>query len=98
MTEWHPIETAPKDFDTDVTLPEGLPIRRLRMGPVIKVRGTHEGETEEFFVHWAQNDDKPAHWFIFDDEPLFWPVTEWRHLTPEEDEQLHGEVVPDAAR
>jgi len=91
--QWSSIDTAPKSFEYDITTPTG----RIRGGEVIKVRGTCEGETAEFFVHWSQFDEEPPHWFIFDAEPLDWPAEEWRHLTAEEEAEVFGDDVDEAA-
>lgn len=87
MSEWQPIETAPREW---VYVHEPKPPHNLtiRAGRCIKVRGTFQGHTEEFICHWSQMEgehmDPTTHWFVFDCEPLDWPAEEWRELTREE--------------
>lgn len=85
-TEWRTIDSAPKEpfvFDVPMDNPD-IPYRRLRMGPEIMVRGTHDGLTEEFRAVWTVEDDRPGFWFGDATEPIDWPLSEWRQLTPEE--------------
>jgi hypothetical protein len=83
---WQPIATAPREpFELDIAISDPrLPYHRMRMGPVIKIRGTHEGETEEFCAVWTVLNEQDGYWFS-ETEPVDWPVTEWRPLTSAEE-------------
>lgn len=87
--DWKPIETAPREpFELDVTIDDPrLPYKRLRMGPIIVIRGTYEGDIEEFIAVWTVHDDSGGFWFG-EDEPVDWPITEWRPLTEHERQGL----------
>lgn len=88
---WQPIETAPKEpFEMDVLNDDPrLPYRRMRMGPVVVLRGTEDGQTEEFRAVWTVLDDEEGYWFD-EYEPVDFPLTEWRPLTASELDEING--------
>lgn len=93
-TGWQSIETAPQgpievDFTARV---EGTPMR-FRMGPMIKLRGAHDGETYETLACWSVVGDRPGQWWDVEaEEPFGWPADEWRPLTNDERAEAYDDA------
>jgi NTP pyrophosphatase (non-canonical NTP hydrolase) len=89
VCQWHPIETAPLTFNTDVPASERVPWR-LRMGGELALLGMPHDDGTNVLIRgcWAAKDDEQFWWDLDGEEPVDWPIVAWAHFPGSENQTL----------